>query len=78
MACYDNIVRIVRPKQQMLDQANDLLDETNNALDIKRDELKVIEKDLSALEKKKKKSIQKLNTYKKDEELILQPQRQTQ
>ena len=69
MACYDNIVRIVRPKQQMLDQANDLLDETNNALDIKRDELKVIEKDLSALEKKKKKSIQKLNTYKKDEEL---------
>jgi hypothetical protein len=34
MACYDNIVRIVRPKQQMLDQANDLLDETNNALDI--------------------------------------------
>lgn len=69
MACYDKIARIVRPKQDMLDQANDLLDETNNALDIKRDELKVIEKDLLALEKKKKKSIQKLNTYKEDEEL---------
>ncbi len=69
MECYDRIIRIVKPKQYLLDIANDTLYESRNKLDIKKDELKVIEKDLLLLEKKKNKSVSKLKDLKLDEDL---------
>ena len=69
MACYDSAIRVVRPKRESLDQANEKLLVAQEELEVKRDQLKVIEKDLSTLTSKMGRAVKKLNGLKSEEEL---------